>query len=160
MIAPATSADLPAVARLMATSALLQRYAVSYEGALATLEDAVAGGDVLLIARETRLEGLAWLSFAPRMLNGAAYLRLLLARQPGHGMGSRLLAAAEAAARPLANHLYLLVTADNAGARRLYERHGFRYVGDLPGLVVAELDEALYFKTLRPLDGRLRPASA
>jgi hypothetical protein len=31
----------------------------------------------------------------------------------------------------------------------LYARHGFRYVGDLPGLVVAELDEALYFKTLR-----------
>jgi GNAT superfamily N-acetyltransferase len=149
MIDRATPADLPAAARLMASSALLQRYGVTYEAALASLADAAAGGDVLLIAREASLQGLAWLSFAPRMLNGAAYLRLLLVAAPGRGTGSRLLAAAEAAARPLANHLYLLVTADNAGARRLYARRGFRYVGDLPGLVVAELDEALYFKTLR-----------
>jgi ribosomal protein S18 acetylase RimI-like enzyme len=90
------------------------------------------------------------LSFAPRMLNGAAYLRLLLVAVPGHGIGSELLAAATAAAGLHANHLYLLVTADNSGARRLYERHGFQHVGDLPGLVVAGLDGARYLKNLRP----------
>jgi ribosomal protein S18 acetylase RimI-like enzyme len=89
------------------------------------------------------------LTFAPRVLNGAAYLRLLLVAEPGHGLGERLLAAAEAAARERANHLYLLATTDNAAARRFYERRGYRHIGDLPGLVRVDLDEALYHKALR-----------
>jgi RimJ/RimL family protein N-acetyltransferase len=48
-----------------------------------------------------------------------------------------------------ANHLYLLATTDNLGARRFYERHGYRHVGDLPDLVWPGLDEALYHKPLR-----------
>jgi ribosomal protein S18 acetylase RimI-like enzyme len=65
------------------------------------------------------------------------------------------LAAAEAAARAVANHLVLLVTTDNAGARRFYGRHGYRRVGRLPGLARAGLDETLYWKTLRPHGRRL-----
>jgi GNAT superfamily N-acetyltransferase len=149
MIAQATPADLPAAARLMADSALLQRYAVTFDGALASLSTALSSGDVLLVLSEPDLRGFAWLSFAPRILNGAAYLRLLLVARPGAGLGARLLAAAEDTSRPLANHLYLLATVDNQGARRFYERHGYRHVGDLPGLVVAGLDEALYHKALR-----------
>ncbi len=149
MIRPALPADLPAAAHLMADSALLGRYGVTVESALASLSSAVADGDVLLLSFEPGLNGLAWLSIAPRVLNGAAYLRLLLVAQPGQGIGSRLLAAVEDAARPVANHVYLLATIDNVRARRFYARHGYRYVGDLPGLVRPELDEALYYKTLR-----------
>ena len=46
-------------------------------------------------------------------------------------------------------------TTDNVGARRFYERHGYRHVGDLPGLARPGIDEALYWKTLRPHDERL-----
>ena len=92
-----------------------------------------------------------------RILTGAAYLRLLLVAEAHQraGVGAALLKAAEAAARAVANHLVLLATTDNAGARRFYERHGYRHVGDLPGLARATLDEALYWKTLRPHGRRL-----
>ena len=101
---------------------------------------------------------MAWLAFAPRVLNGAAYLRLLLVAEDARntGTGSRLLAAAEDGARQTSNHMYLLATTDNIAARRFYERHGYRYVGDLPGLVWPDLDEALYHKGLRPYGERIR----
>ena len=51
--------------------------------------------------------------------------------------------------REHANHFYLLATTDNIAARRFYEARGYRHVGNLPGLVWPDLDEALYYKTLR-----------
>jgi len=151
VITAATVADLPPLAVLMSTSDLLVRYRVTTESAKRSLSDAIESGDVLLISRENDVAGMAWLTFAPRMLNGAAYLRLLLVAQNfrGHGVGSDLLIAAEAHAREHANHFYLLATTDNIAARRFYETHGYRHVGDLPGLVWPDLDEALYYKTLR-----------
>ena len=157
MIEPAQPTDLPALAALMATSPLLQRYRVSYEGAVRGLQDALAAGDTLVCSRTASgpIAGFAWVSFAPRVLNSAAYLRLLLVSEPGHGTGSTLLAAVEKQARARSNHLFLLATADNEGARRFYTRHGYRQVGDLPGLVWPNLDEALYHKRLRNYDERL-----
>lgn len=155
MISPAGVADLPAAAALMAESGLLHRYGVSFEGALASLSSALASGDLILASRDADLQGFAWVSFGPRILNGAAYLRLLLVASPGQGEGTRLLLAVEEAARASANHLYLLATTDNVGARRFYAQHGYRHVGDLPGLVVSGLDEALYHKALRPVQDRL-----
>lgn len=168
-IGRAETHDLPRLAELMAGSALLARYHTSYPSALASLEAADRAGDTLLMARTEAPGGpddpgaagapigLAWLSFAPRILGGAAYLRLLLVDAPaqGTGLGSRLLGSVERAARERANHLYLLATVDNHGARRFYARHGYRHVGDLPSLVWPELDEALYHKPLRGLDERL-----
>jgi ribosomal protein S18 acetylase RimI-like enzyme len=139
----------------MSESALMQRYGVTFETAAEALTAAVEGGDVILVARDSAPLGLAWLTFAPRFLDGAAYLRLLLVASPGHGTGSRLLEAAEAIARERANHLFLLTTKDNASAKRFYERHAYRYVGDLPGLVHPDLDESLYEKELRPYAERL-----
>ncbi len=148
MIRVAASRDLPSLAQLMASSPLLERYRTTYDGALASLRKAVASDDLVLVHGEPPA-GFAWLTFAPRMLNGAAYLRLLLVAAPGHGTGAALLEAAEARAQVQARHLYLLVTTDNLSARRFYERHGYRHVGDLPGLVWPDLDEALYHKPLR-----------
>lgn len=150
MISEATVADLPRLAALMSESDLLVRYRVTAEGALRSLSDALEGGDLLLVAD---LAGMAWVTFAPRMLNGAAYLRLLLVAEHARagGLGSDLMAAVETRARERANHLYLLATTDNTRARRFYEARGYRHVGDLPGLVWPDLDEALYYKTLRGL---------
>lgn len=145
------------MAGLMAASTLLRRYRVNQSAALSSLTNASTSGDVLLVCREQSVIGLAWLSFARRVLGGAAYLRLLLVADEarGTGTGSRLLAAAETTATEAANHLYLLATTDNTTARRFYERHGYRHVGDLPGLVWPDLDEALYHKVLRPYAERL-----
>jgi GNAT superfamily N-acetyltransferase len=150
----ATGQDLAVLAELMAASDLLQRYGLSLAAARAALEGALAGGDLIFVARGEPT-GLAWLSFAPRILNSAAYLRLLLVARPGTGLGARLLSSAERAARGRANHLYLLVSVDNESARRFYARHGYRYVGDFPALVAPDLDEALYHKPLRAYAERL-----
>jgi GNAT superfamily N-acetyltransferase len=149
MISNALPGDLSDAARLMAASSLLRRYHVVYEEALESLASALSSGDLLLVCRRTELLGFAWVSFGPRILNGAAYLRLLLVAAPGKGVGARLLLAVEDAARQVSNHMYLLATTDNTGARRFYERHGYRHIGDLPGLVQPGLDEALYHKALR-----------
>ena len=157
MIAPAHADQAPELARLMAASPLLQRYRVTYGSALRSVSAAILEGDVVLCCRgRTGLDGFAWLSLGPRILNGAAYLRLLLVARPANGIGSRLLAAIEDAARVHANHLYLLATTDNNQARRFYERRGYRHVGDLPALAWPDLDEALYHKPLRNYAERLR----
>ncbi len=150
MIRPARPGDVAALGDLMAASPLLVRYRATYDDALVSLRDGLDSGDVLLVSGEPP-HGFAWLTFAPRMLNGAAYLRLLLVAEPaiGAGLGTALLHAAEATARERANHLYLLCTTDNTAARRFYERHGYRHIGDLPGLVWPDLDESLYHKPLR-----------
>jgi GNAT superfamily N-acetyltransferase len=142
----------------MADSPLLRRYAATARTALGALTRARAAGDRLIVAvaPDRRRVGVAWV-VPGRAFTGAAYLRLLLVADDRQraGLGAALLAAAETAARAVANHLALLATTDNAGARRFYERHGYRHVGDLPGLARPGVDEALYWKTLRPRGARL-----
>jgi GNAT superfamily N-acetyltransferase len=150
--------DLPELAMLMAGSPLLRRYGTTIRTARAALAKDRAAGDVLIVARAPghRVAGLAWV-VPSRILTGAAYLRLLLVGEAHQrsGVGAALLAAAETAARAVANHLVLVATKDNRGARRFYARHGYRHVGDLPGLARPGLDEALYWKPLRPHGRRL-----
>jgi GNAT superfamily N-acetyltransferase len=142
----------------MVTSPLLGRYGTTAGAARGALTRGHASGDRLIVAAGPGRPpvGLAWV-MPSRILTRAAYLRLLLVDEQRQraGTGAALLKAAEAAARAVANHLVLLVTTDNAGARRFYERHGYRHVGDLPGLARAALDEALYWKTLRRHGERL-----
>jgi GNAT superfamily N-acetyltransferase len=144
---------------MMAASPLLVRYGTTQPAALGALTRGQASGDRVTVATtpDGRLVGMAWV-LPSRILTGAAYLRLLLVAEGRQqtGVGARLLAAAESAARAVANHLVLLATTDNVGARRFYERHGYRHIGDLPGLARPGLDEALYWKTLRP-HGARRP---
>jgi GNAT superfamily N-acetyltransferase len=137
----------------MAASPLLVRYGTTRRAALGALARGQASGDRVTVAAapDGRLVGMAWV-LPSRILTGAAYLRLLLVAEGRQrtGVGARLLAAAETTARQVANHLVLLATTDNVGARHFYERRGYRHVGDLPGLTRPGLDEALYWKTLRP----------
>jgi GNAT superfamily N-acetyltransferase len=158
IVRSAGARDLAPLADLMAASPLLQRYGTSRATALAALDAGHRAGDLLLVGRlrGRPVGGLAWV-IPSRILTGAAYLRLLLVRgeRQRAGLGSRLLGEAEARARRWANHCVLLVTTDNGGARRFYERHGYRHVGDLPGFAVPALDEALYQKALRAPGDRL-----
>jgi ribosomal protein S18 acetylase RimI-like enzyme len=151
--------DLEPLAELMAASPLLRRYGVGRDEALTALEDACRRDDLILACARTDAAspaGLAWVTRAG-ILGGGAYLRLLVVAegQQGNGVGGQLLRAAETSARERDNHLYLLVTADNARARAFYERHGYRHVGDFPEHVLPGVDEALYHKVLRPHGQRL-----
>ena len=150
-IVRATAAHLPAVAALMASSALLRRYGVTEPGARASLAEARRARDLLLVALGPEVVGFAWL-IATRALDGSAYLRLLLVAESRRsaGIGAGLLTAVERLARrQQARHLVLLVTKTNRRARSFYERHGYRHVGDLPHFVRPTIDEALYAKDLR-----------
>jgi GNAT superfamily N-acetyltransferase len=142
----------------MAASPLLERYGTTRRAALVALVRGRASGDLVIVATagDDRPVGMAWV-LPSRILTGAAYLRLLLVAEERQrsGTGAALLAAAEARARPIANHLILLATTDNTGARRFYARHGYRHVGNFPGLARPGLDEAMYWKALRPHGRRL-----
>jgi ribosomal protein S18 acetylase RimI-like enzyme len=148
----ATTGDVGPLAGMMANAPLLRRYGSTRPGAAAALRRGLLAGDLVLVAGSPPAapRGLAWL-VAGRALVRSAYLRLLLVADEaqGSGLGARLLAAAESRLRPVANHLVLLVTRDNQGARRFYRRHGYRQVGTLPGLARPGLDEVLYWKRLR-----------
>ena len=51
----------------------------------------------------------------------------------GHGFGSRLLALADEIGTSLGlTRMSVIVAGHNSGARRLYERHGYEEVADLP----------------------------
>jgi len=143
---------------MMAGSPLLRRYGTTRDAAFRALARGIRSRDRVIVAAspDGRLVGLAWI-LPSRILTGAAYLRLLLVAEGRQrtGVGAVLLAAVEAAARPVANHLVLLTTTDNTGARRFYARHGYRHVGSFPGLSRPGLDEALYWKALRPHGRRL-----
>jgi GNAT superfamily N-acetyltransferase len=151
-IVPAEPHHLPAIARLLDGARLVHRYGRDGAATAAALEAGLAVGDIALLAcQEDDLLGLAWVVLT-RALGNVGYLRLLLVADAhqGLGIGAALLRAAEeAAARAGAHALILLVTTDNAGARRFYERAGYRHVGDLPGWARPDLDEALYEKRLR-----------
>jgi GNAT superfamily N-acetyltransferase len=148
----ATPAVLPVLADMMAESPLLARYRVTKEGAEVALVDARRQGDLILACHPDESAtpiGLAW-AMPTRVFGGGGYLRLLLVAEgrQGQGIGTLLLEAAEERARAWGDHFFLLASADNCGARRFYDRHGYRFVGVIPDLVVAGIDETLYYKRL------------
>jgi GNAT superfamily N-acetyltransferase len=150
-IVHATAPHLPAIAALMASSALLRRYGVTKPGARASLAEARRARDLLLVALAPEVVGFAWV-IATRALDRSAYLRLLLVAEgrQSAGIGAALLSATERLARrSRARHLVLLVTRTNRRARSFYERRGYRHVGDLRRFVRPTIDEALYTKDLR-----------
>jgi ribosomal protein S18 acetylase RimI-like enzyme len=151
-IVRATRPHLAPIARLMAESPLLRRYRVTERSAKARLLEALREGDIVLVAIDGRdVVGLAWL-IATRVLDNAAYLRLLLVAEShqSRGLGAALLARGERQSRSEGcRHLVMLVTKTNRRARSFYERHGYRHVGDLGGYVRAGIAEALYMKSWR-----------
>lgn len=76
--------------------------------------------------------GQAWIDFTKRQARGAALIWAVRVLPPlrDRGLGSRLVAAAEAAiARAGVGLAEIGVETDNPAARRLYERLGYRFVG-------------------------------
>ena len=68
----------------------------------------------------------------------------------GSGIGTQLVAFAEQRIHRESPNVFLCVSSFNDGARRLYERLGFEYVGSLKNFIVEGHDELLYRKTVGP----------
>lgn len=95
------------------------------------LESLLAGGDVLAILAGEPTAGFALLTLRPNVWYAGPVALLdelyVVPDLRGRGLGSELLAAAEAAARERgAELLEINVDGDDTGARRFYERHGYR----------------------------------
>jgi ribosomal protein S18 acetylase RimI-like enzyme len=102
---------------------------------------------VLVASRDGAPLGFARLH--PRGVAGSPYLASIAvdASARSRGVGAALLDAAEARF-PGAGWMFLCVSSFNARARALYERRGYRTVGELPDYVVDGLSEILMVKKL------------
>jgi GNAT superfamily N-acetyltransferase len=151
VIRPLREADVAALASDLARLPLLVRYRRDATRIARDLAEASARGDGLIVEeRDGRVRALAW--FQPTgTLGVGGYLRLLAVapEATGEGVGAALLAAFEAEVARESRHAFLLVSDFNDGARRFYERHGYARVGALPGLVLPDVSELLYWKRLR-----------
>lgn len=76
----------------------------------------------------------------------------------GLGIGSQLVAYAEARIGRVSPNVFLCVSSFNPGARRLYERLGYEFVGTLTNYLIQGHDELLYRKT-KGTWSTFRPAS-
>lgn len=79
-----------------------------------------------------------------------AYIELfaVLPAAQGRGVGRAALAFIESHYRGRTANLWLLVSGFNTGARRFYERQGFRPIGVIEDLVAAGQDEVLMRKVI------------
>lgn len=150
-VRPLVREDVPPLAAALAALPLMVRYGRDAAALARALEGARARGEGLLVAEEGgALLGLAW--FLPEgTLALGGYLRLIAVAPgaEGRGTGLALLRAFEAETARRSRDAFLLVSDFNAGAIRFYEREGYVRVGPLPGLVLADVAELLYWKRLR-----------
>jgi ribosomal protein S18 acetylase RimI-like enzyme len=150
-IRPLAAEEIRALARALAGVPLMVRYGRAPEALERALAAAHARGERLLVAEEGgAIRGLAWFLTGGTLALGG-YLRLIamLPGAEGKGAGAALLAAFEADTAKESGHAFLLVSDFNEGAQRFYARHGYARVGALPGLVLADVAEVLYWKKLR-----------
>lgn len=76
---------------------------------------------------------------------------ILVAREyQGRGLGTQLVAFAEERIFRVSPNVFLCVSSFNARARRLYERLGYRYVGELTDYLVRGHSELLFRKSRGP----------
>jgi ribosomal protein S18 acetylase RimI-like enzyme len=145
--------DIPVLAAWVAATPLWQRYALTAPKTRALLEEGQQRGDILLVAEAPQAPGeacgLAWC--VPRgMFGRSAYLRLLgvSPHHTGTGLGAALLAHAEQSVVRSSREMFLLVSDFNVDAQRFYQRHGYVQAGAIPGYVLPDVTELLYWKRL------------
>lgn len=92
---------------------------------------------------------------------GGAYIELfaVLPAAQGRGIGHAALEFVESCYSERTTNLWLLVSGFNSGARRFYERHGFRPIGVIDDLVLKGQHEVLMRKVIAPEATGCRPGS-
>ena len=144
-IGEATTGEREWCARLMAAS---EPWITLGRGYDALLPAALDPEYVVLVARRCGAP-CGFIRIHPRGVAGSPYVASVAVAEAerGHGVGTALLEATEAR-YPKARYVFLCVSSFNGRARALYERHGYRLVGELPDYVVDGYSELLMGKRL------------
>ncbi len=144
-IGEATTAEREWCARLMAAS---EPWITLRRGFDALLPAALDPEYVVLVARRGGAP-CGFIRIHPRGVAGSPYVASVAVAETerGRGVGTALLDATEAR-YPKARYVFLCVSSFNTRARELYERHGYRLVGELPDYVVDGYSELLMGKRL------------
>ncbi len=145
-IRPMTSDDIAAAAALIGeTPFWRERFGINTLRAEALLVGAIERNEGLIVGEaDGGIIGFSW--FLTRGGFGrSGYLRALGVRSDRRNehAGSALLQATESA---VGDDLFVLVPEFNTGARRFYERHSYRMVGRLPGYLLPDSVELLFWR--------------
>jgi [ribosomal protein S18]-alanine N-acetyltransferase len=144
----ASATQAKACARIMSTSEPWVTLGRDFDASLAVI---TAGDHEAYVA----LEGEEVTGFVVLCMHGAlvGYLKSIAVREDrrSRGLGRRLMAFAEDRILGEAANVFLLVSSFNEGARRLYERMGYRLVGELTDYWLPGHSELLLRKTRGPI---------
>ena len=151
-IRPMTADDISEVVNWLISLPLMQRYQLSADKARAQFEQALDKHDLLLVADLRQLDrvcGFAW-CLVDGAFGRSVYLRLIGVRPDctGTGVGSMLLEEAERTAREVCSDLFLLVSDFNKAAQRFYQRNGYQQIGAIPGYMLPDVTELIFWKRL------------
>jgi GNAT superfamily N-acetyltransferase len=152
-IRPLVASDIPLVAGWVVATPLWQRYRLTEAGTRSSLGQALSRADLMLVAdvdhENGQACGLAW-CLPEGAFGRSTYLRILgvQANHTGLGIGAALLAHAEQITAQTTNTMFLLVSDFNVEAQRFYQRQGYRQIGAIPGYVLPDVTELLYWKRL------------
>lgn len=143
-----TNGDVSAVAAIMARNTLWQQYGVTMASATRRLQRGLESGATIAVAEvEGRITGFVWY-VAEGAFQRSGYIMLFGVALDAHGqgIGSALLAYAEATLFATSPSILLLVSDFNHAAQRFYQRHGYVQVGALPDYVKPGVSELIYYK--------------
>ncbi len=106
--------------------------------------------DFLFIVGCVRGMPLGFVLLHPRGVAGSPYIASIAVAEGarGSGIGRSLLEHVEGQFRSRARHIFLCVSSFNTRARALYERVGYRAVGDLEDYIIEGASETLMHKRL------------
>jgi ribosomal protein S18 acetylase RimI-like enzyme len=119
-----------------------------YAASLKVIQD--PSREVYVAADETGIAGFIVVCMVGAFI-GYIQTVLVAPERQGMGIGSKLVAFAEDRIFRDSPNSFLCVSSFNTGARRLYERLGYEYVGELTDYVVSGYSELLFRKTRGPL---------
>lgn len=139
--------DREACARIMCTSDPWVTLGRTYERCLTAVSDPARE---LYIARTAdEVEGFILLTMKGQ-IPGYITSVCVAASVRGSGLGTQLVAFAEQRIHRESPNVFLCVSSFNPGARRLYERLGYQFIGTLKDFLVEGYDELLFRKTIGP----------
>lgn len=149
--------DARTCARLMASSEPWLTLGRTYETSLGIIQDPTR--EVYLLRNDGGIAGFLILCMRGAFVGYIQTICIAPDRRGG-GLGSKLVEFAEERILGQFPNVFMCVSSFNRDARRLYERLGYRVVGELTDYIVEGHSEILLRKSLGPLTSFQRKAGA